>query len=80
MFELAKEWKTVLPGSPRYTEIGKELVKLNLENMTIIGTIGMLPKPVIYSNDLHNVKTDMSTVHFNFGYLYPYRGDQWFKN
>jgi peptide/nickel transport system substrate-binding protein len=79
MFDLATEWKTVLPGSPRYVEIGKELVKLNLENMTIIGTIGMLPKPVIYSNDLHNVKTDMSTVHFNFGYLYPYRGDQWFK-
>ena len=38
MFEIAKEWKTVVPGSDRYMELGKELVKLNLENMTIIGT------------------------------------------
>jgi peptide/nickel transport system substrate-binding protein len=79
MFELAREWKTVVPGSERYTEIGKELVKLNLENMTIIGTIGELPKPVIVKNDLKNVKPDMKTVHYNFGYIYPYRGDQWFK-
>ena len=46
MFDIAREWKTVLPGSDRYTELGKELVKLNLENMTLIGTIGALPKPV----------------------------------
>jgi peptide/nickel transport system substrate-binding protein len=79
MFDLAKEWKTVIPGSERYTEIGKELVKLNLENMTLVGTIGELPKPVVVSRKLHNVNADMKTVHFNFGYLYPFRGDQWFK-
>ena len=67
-----------VPGSERYTELGKELVKLNLENMTIIGTIGALPKPVVVSSELHNVKTDMPTVHFNFGYNYPYRPDQWY--
>ena len=60
MFDIAKEWKTVVPGSDRYTELGKELVKLNLENMTIIGTIGALPKPVIVSNRLHNVKTGIA--------------------
>ena len=49
----------MVPGSDRYTELGKELVKLNLENMTIIGTIGALPKPVIVANGLHNVKPDM---------------------
>jgi peptide/nickel transport system substrate-binding protein len=79
MFEIAKEWRTVEPGSARYTELGKELVRLNLENMTIIGTIGELPKPVVVANDLGNVKADMKTVHYNFGYLYPYRGDLWFK-
>lgn len=79
MFDLAKEWRTVLPGSDRYVEIGKELIKLNLENMTLIGTIGSLPKPVTVGEKLHNVKTDMKTVHYNFGYLYPYRPDQWYK-
>lgn len=80
MFDLAKEWRTVLPGSDRYTEIGKELIKLNLENMTLIGTIGSLPKPVVVSDRLHNVKAEMKTVHYNFGYLYPYSPDQWYKD
>src|SRR5262249_10615586 len=79
MFDIAKEWKTVVPGSPRYVELGKELVKLNLENMTNIGTVGELPKPLVVSNRLHNVKTDMKTVHYNFGYIYPFRAELWFK-
>ena len=80
MFDVAKEWKTVLPGSPRYVELGKELIKLNQENMTIVGTIGELPKPVVVSNRLHNVPSEMKTVHFNFGYIYPFRADLWFKD
>jgi peptide/nickel transport system substrate-binding protein len=78
MFEIAKEWKTVVPASDRYMELGRELVKLNLENMTIIGTIGELPKPIIVSNRLHNVKDELGTAHFNFGYSYPFRADQWY--
>jgi peptide/nickel transport system substrate-binding protein len=80
MFDLAKEWQTVLPGSDRYVEIGKRLIKLNQENMTLIGTIGELPKPVIVKKTLHNVMPDMKTVHYNFGYLYPYRPELWFKS
>src|SRR5262249_35921198 len=80
MFDVAKEWKTVLPGSQRYVELGKELIKLNQENMTIVGTIGELPKPVVVSNRLHNVPSEMKTVHYNFGYIYPFRADMWFKD
>ena len=80
MFDVAREWTTAIPGSDRYKALGRELVKLNLENMTIIGTIGELPKPVVVGNDLHNVLTDMKTVHYNFGYLYPFRPDLWFKD
>lgn len=78
MFELATEWKTVLPGSERYMEIGRRLIDLNLENLTIIGTVGAIPKPIIVKSKLHNVMREMPTVHFNFGYIYPYRAEQWF--
>jgi hypothetical protein len=30
-------------------------------------------------NKLRNVMPEMPTVHFNFGYIYPYRAEQWFK-
>jgi hypothetical protein len=46
--------------------------------MTIVGTIGELPKPIIVSNRLHNVPTQLGTAHFNFGYSYAFRGDQWY--
>jgi peptide/nickel transport system substrate-binding protein len=78
MFEIGREWKTVPPGSEKYVALGKELIKLNLDNMTIIGTVGELPKPVVVKSDLGNVKSEMKTVHYNFGYIYPYRADQWF--
>ena len=68
----------MVPGSDRYMELGRELVKLNLENMTIVGTIGELPKPIIVSNRLHNVKPELGTAHFNFGYSYAFRADQWY--
>ena len=80
MFDIAREWKTVVPGSAKYTELGKQLIKLNLENMTIIGTVGELPKPVIVATKLKNVKKDMPIAHFNFGYTYPYRAELWYKN
>jgi peptide/nickel transport system substrate-binding protein len=82
LFDLAREWETLLPGSERYVEVGRELIRLNQENMTMIGTIGELPKPVVVSNDLHNISPDLATgtVHFNFGYMYPYSPDQWYKS
>ena len=81
LFDLAKEWKTLLPGTERYVEVGRELIRINQENMTLIGTIGELPKPVVVKNGLRNVGPVLGngTVHFNFGYMYPYRPDQWYK-
>lgn len=78
MFEIAKEWRTVVPGSERYMELGRELVKLNQDNMTIIGTVGDLPRPTVVSQHLHNVAEKLNVMHFNFGYNYVYRPDQWY--
>jgi len=77
LYDLAAEWKTVLPGSDRYTEIGKEMVKINLDNMTIIGTIGDLPGPTVVSNRLANV-TEWKVQNFNYARTYPFRPDQWY--
>lgn len=81
MFKLADEWRTLLPGTDRYNEVGHELIRLNQDNMTIIGTIGALPKPVIVKDGLRNLFPGLAdgTVHFNFGYMYAYRPDQWYK-
>ena len=77
LFELAEEWKTVLPGSDRYMEIGAEMVRINLDNMVIIGTIANLPGPTVVSNKLRNV-TQWTVQNYNYGRTYPFRADQWY--
>lgn len=78
LFELSEVWKTVLPGSKRYMEIGTEMVKINLENLVIIGTMGSLPRPLVVTNKITNIPEGWNVSHFNYGYDYPYRADQWY--
>ena len=77
LFELSEEWKTVLPGSDRYNEIGREMVRINLDNMVIIGTVAELPGPTVVSNNLRNV-TQWTVQNYNYGRTYPFRADQWY--
>jgi len=67
----------VLPSSDRYMEIGREMVQINLDNMTIIGTVGDLPGPTVISNRLANV-TEWKVQNFNYARTYPFRPDQWY--
>ncbi|MCC7049935.1 MAG: ABC transporter substrate-binding protein [Alphaproteobacteria bacterium] len=77
LYQLEDEWGGIVPGSPRYTEIGREMVKLNQENMAIIGTVGNLPGPTIVSSKLANVR-DWTIQHYNYARTYPFRTDQWY--
>ncbi len=77
LFELSEVWKTVLPGSDRYMDIGREMVRINLDNMVIIGTVADLPGPTVVSNKLRNV-TKWTVQNYNYGRTYPFRPDQWY--
>jgi peptide/nickel transport system substrate-binding protein len=77
LYALEEEWRTVVPRSPRYMEIGREMVKINLENMTIIGTVADLPGPTVVSKKLANVR-DWTVQHYNYARTYPFRPDQWY--
>ena len=75
--DIAIEWKTVAPGSERYLELGREMVKINLENLVIIGSLGQVPLPNAVSNNLVNVPS-FTIDNTYYGYAYPFRADQWF--
>ncbi len=77
LWKIAEEWITLTPGSSRYMELGKEIIKLNLENLTVIGTLGNIPLITEVSDRLGNTpKWTINSTYF--GYSYPYRADQWF--
>jgi peptide/nickel transport system substrate-binding protein len=77
LFAIEDEWRTLVPGSPRYLELGKEMVKINLDNLTIIGTVTDLPGPTVVSKRLANVR-DWTVQHYNYARAYPFRPDQWY--
>ena len=77
LWEIADEFKTVVPGSERYMELGKEMIAINLENLVVIGTLGEIPLITVVSNRLGNVpEWKVNTTYY--GYAYPYRADQWY--
>ena len=53
------------------------MVRINLDNMVIIGTVADLPGPTVVSNKLRNV-TKWTVQNYNYGRTYPFRPDQWY--
>ena len=77
LWEIGDEWVTLVPGSPRYMELGKEMIKINQENLVVIGTLSDVPLINVVSNRLGNVpKWTINT--YGYGYAYAYRADQWY--
>lgn len=77
LWEIADEFKTVVPGSERYMELGKEMIAINRENLVVIGTLGEIPLITVVNNRLGNVpQWKVNTTYY--GYAYPYQADQWY--
>ncbi len=77
LFELVEKWKTTIPGTKEYVEIGKELMTINVKNLFLIGTVGMSPGTIIVKNNLGNTPIDGSMIP-DYVFWMPYQADQWF--
>ena len=75
--EIAVVWPTLVPGSAKYTKLARELVKIHLDNLIIIGTVGRIPKPNVISNRLANVP-NYEIANYGYGYAFALRADQWY--
>ena len=74
--EVAGQFQRAQQGSDEYNRLGAEMVKLNLENMVIIGTAGSVPQINVVSNKLANTP-DWGLNAYRVGLAYPYQPDQW---
>lgn len=77
LWEIADEFKTTVPGSERYMELGKEMIALNFQNLVVIGTLGEIPLITVVNNRLGNVP-EWKINSTYYGYAYPYQADQWY--
>ena len=77
LWDLTDQWKSSLPGSDDYVNLGQQLVQVQLDREMIIGTITSPPAITIVSRSLGNVPK-LKVNAFEYYRTYPYRTDQWY--
>lgn len=76
--EAKRQWQLSAPGTPEYDRWGIEYFGWQAENLTVIGTVGMPPHPVIVNNRVKNVPDEDLWFGAGANFTKPYRAFQWF--
>ncbi|MEQ9032090.1 MAG: ABC transporter substrate-binding protein [Aggregatilineales bacterium] len=71
-------WMQEPRGTERYAELGTEIMRTNAENLWLIGTIGLMPRPVVLSTSLRNTPTPEDVVSVEFWVWGPHQPEQWY--
>ncbi|WP_319569125.1 ABC transporter substrate-binding protein [Cohaesibacter marisflavi] len=77
LYDLSEQFLQVSMGSEESNKLGAEIVKIHVDNLLKIGTVGDIVAPFMYRNDLKNVKP-IKAKSYDFYWTYPYRPQQWF--
>lgn len=77
LWEMTDKWKSSLPGSDDYINLGQQLAQVQMDRGMIIGTITSSPVVTIVSRRLGNVP-QLKINAFEYYRTYPYRTDQWY--
>jgi peptide/nickel transport system substrate-binding protein len=78
LWDMTDKWKSSLPGTDTYINVGRELVEVQLKHFFLIGTVTSPPAMTIVSRSVGNVP-QLKINAFEYYRTYPYRPDQWFK-
>lgn len=76
LYELRDQFVQVPLGTPESNRVLKELVTKNVENLYLIGTVGLAPVPIIVRNDVHNVP--QTALFGEIMRWYSYLPQQWY--
>lgn len=77
LWDLSEKFLQVEMGSDESNKLGAEIVKIHVDNLLKIGTVGDIVAPFMFRNDLKNVKP-IKAKSYDFYWTYPYRPQQWF--
>ena len=77
LWDLSEKFLQVEMGSDESNRLGAEIVKIHVDNLLKIGTVGDIVAPFMYRNDLKNMKP-IKAKSYDFYWTYPYRPQQWF--
>ena len=55
IYKLTMEWLDTAAGTPEYTNLINQVIKINVENLYYVGTVSAAPRVVVISNRLGNI-------------------------
>jgi len=53
--ELIDKWQLAMPGTKEYKQLAEEIFSIFGKNLWIIGTVGLIPQPIVVNNNLGNI-------------------------
>jgi peptide/nickel transport system substrate-binding protein len=77
LWDLTDKWKSTIPGTDEYVNLGQQIVEIHLKRFYMIGTISSGPAVTYISRRLGNVP-QLKVNAFEYYRTYPYRTDQWY--
>ena len=73
-----EEWMLTPPQDPKYMELGKKILERATTNLYCIGTIGLVPSPMIVKNSVVNGPDESMVWAAEYRFWVPYQPEQWF--
>lgn len=77
LWELTEKFKTLLPGTPEYVEVGQAIGDIHMQNVFLIGILGPAPSVLIMKNRVGNL-VPVTVSGFEFFREHPVRPEQWY--
>jgi len=77
LWEVVAEWLQEPYGTARYKELGKQMLRINAENLWLIGTVGLVPRAAIVKNTVRNAPQPGQTLSVEYGMWNYYQPEQW---
>ena len=78
LFDLGDAFQRTLKGTDEYTRLGRELMTRHVRGLYTIGTVALIPYPLIMSNRLKNGPKEGDYYVWDFGYWTFLHPEQWY--
>ncbi len=83
LFSLLEQFQVSKPGTEPYKKLGRQIIKINVDNVYTIGTVGQSPHPLIFKNTLGNVPSGDFVAKtpcwvWDYRFYFTWQPEQWY--
>lgn len=77
LWDITVQWQAEPFGTERYNELGRRMLQINAENVWVIGTVGLVPRPSVIRNTVRNHPQTENILSIEYGMWTHYQMEQW---